>query len=93
MPPLSSRTPRRWQNGECNVLTLKWSEIGEYSQKELDESLFYAINSEWDTESIIEKLIAAGADVNAHTSTGATPLSLAGPNSCAASVLLKHGAK
>jgi ankyrin repeat protein len=48
-----------------------------------------------DRPDIVELLIAKGADVNAKTSLGQTPLQLAKPrrNTATIEVLRKHGAK
>jgi len=45
-----------------------------FSQKELDQGLFSALAGSWDATGVVRLLIAAGANVNARSTDGSTPL-------------------
>lgn len=65
---------------------------GRFSKRELDRALFDAVLSRYDNSAVIKLLLGAGADVNAHTSDGTTPLMNAVPHPCNLRALLDGGA-
>jgi hypothetical protein len=63
-----------------------------FREDELDKALLDAALSRYDNSAVIKLLLGAGADVNARTSAGTTPLMNAVPHSCNLQPLLDGGA-
>jgi hypothetical protein len=64
-----------------------------YSEPDLNRALKFAIMSLWDNTTAISMLLKAGADVNAKSSDGTTPLMATYECSCNISALLANGAR
>lgn len=64
-----------------------------YSQLDLNRALNCAVMSLWDNTNVINMLVKAGADVNAKSSDGTTPLMATYECACNISVLLANGAR
>jgi hypothetical protein len=63
-----------------------------FSKKELNRALFGAVLSSYDNSAVIKLLLDAGADVNARTTDGTTPLFNAVAHPCNLRPLLDSGA-
>src|SRR5207248_5706399 len=63
-----------------------------FTKKELNRALFDAVLSRYDNGAIIKLLLDAGADVNAQTPDGTTPLMNALSTPCNILALLRRGA-
>lgn len=63
-----------------------------FSKKELNRALFGAVLSSYDNTAVIRLLLVAGADVNARTKDGTTPLMNAVAHPCNLRPLLDSGA-
>jgi len=64
-----------------------------HSPADLNRALNFAVMSLWDNTTAITMLVKAGADVNAKSSDGMTPLMVTYECSCNISILLANGAR
>jgi hypothetical protein len=67
-------------------------ESHKFTRKDLDLALFEAVLSQYDNSAVIKLLLNAGADVNARSHDGSTPLMVATARPCNLRPLLGQGA-
>ena len=90
----SSNTPLRERVLSEDVMgTRSVLQSGKFTKKQLDRALFDAVLTRHDNSAVIKLLLDAGADVNARTLDGTTPLMSAVARPCNLQELLAQGAE